>query len=95
VLRGVSWPPLMSAGLLISSGRFLVFRLFAMIWLWCWRLRRSRSRRRPFCLLGRRVAASGTAKLLARAFDRVEARHRLSDPGAELSFEVLLAGGRV
>ena len=34
--------------------------------------------------------ASDTAKLLARAFDRVEARHRLSDPAAELPFEVLL-----
>jgi len=84
VLRGVIWPPLTCAGLSISSGRLWIFRPLLTSWPWCWRPRR-------FCLPGPGdCVASETAKLLAKAFDRVEARHRPSDPGADLPFEVLL-----
>jgi hypothetical protein len=36
------------------------------------------------------VGASRTAKLLAKALDRVEARHRVTSPGSGLLFDVLL-----
>lgn len=34
--------------------------------------------------------ASGSAKLVARAFERAEVRHRITNPDAEPSFDVLL-----
>jgi len=36
--------------------------------------------------------ASRDAKRLARALERAEARHQVTDPGSELSFDVLLLG---
>jgi hypothetical protein len=35
--------------------------------------------------------ASSSARLLTKAFNRVEARHRVTNPESELSFDVLLA----
>src|SRR5512142_2159946 len=60
-----------------------------MIWLWCWLRRRSLRRCRPRFLPGRCVGASDTGKLLAEAFERAGARFRVTDPDAQLAFDVL------